>query len=161
MIQFSFSSVLMTVLMSNVLLVVIVLCFRNENLLMNIGYKLIAMFCLVTLVRLIVPFELPITQTIAFPKLISDVVLAVRYPYGTFFGMELSLWTALCVVWIIGIIVRLMIFVNDHKIARNYARSYGADVTDKEPYASMLKELCTERQRRHVKILETEGVEIP
>lgn len=161
MIDLSFSSVFMTVIMSNVLLVVITLCFRNENLLKNIGYKLIAVFCVVTLVRLLLPFELPITHTIALPKLISDVVLAVRYPYGTFLGIELSLWTGFCVIWVIGVIVQLLNFANDHRIARNYARTYGTDVTQKEPYASMLKELCTERQLRHIKILETRGIENP
>lgn len=88
MIHFSFSSVLMTVLMSNVLLIAITFCFRNEKLLMNIGYKLMAVFCLVTLVRLLFPFELPVTVTLAFPRVISNAIAAVRHPWGYF--LELS-----------------------------------------------------------------------
>lgn len=161
MISFSFSSVYMTVLMSNVLLIVITFCFRNENLLMNIGYKLMAVFCFVTLVRLLFPFELPITMTLLLPKAISDAIAVVRHPYGTALGIDISLWTGFCVVWIAGVIVQWMLLEKDHKIVRNYARTYGVNVTDQEPYASILMELCTEKQRRHIKVVRTKGVDIP
>lgn len=161
MISFSFSSVYMTVLMSNVLLIVITLCFRNENLLMNIGYKLMAVFCFVTLVRLLFPVELPFTRTLLLPKAISDAIAVVRHSYGTALGIDISLWTGFCVVWTVGVIVQLAFLAKDHKIVRNYGREYGIDVTDKEPYASMLNELCAKKQRRHIRIVQTKGVEIP
>lgn len=161
MISFSFSSVYMTVLMSNVLLIVITLCFRNENLLMNIGYKLMAVFCFVTLARLLFPFELPFTMILLLPQAISDAIAVVRHSYGTALGMDISLWTGLCVVWIVGVIVQLTFLAKDHKIVRNYGREYGMDVTDKEPYASMLNELCAKKQRRHIRIVQTKGVDIP
>lgn len=161
MISFSFSSVYMTVLMSNVLLIVITLCFRNENLLMNIGYKLMAVFCFVTLARLLLPFELPFTMILLLPQAISDAIAVVRHSYGTALGMDISLWTGLCVVWIVGVIVQLAFLAKDHRIVRNYGREYGMDVTDKEPYASMLNELCAKKQRRHIRIVQTKGVDIP
>lgn len=161
MIYFSFSSVLMTVLMSNILLIIITFCFRNENLLMSIGYKLMAVFCLVTLVRLLFPFELPVTMTLAFPKAISDAIAVVRHSYDTVLGINISLWTVFCVVWIVGVIVQLAFWAKDHKVVRNYGREYGVDVTDKEPYVSVLNELCAKKQRRHIRIVQTKGVEIP
>lgn len=161
MIHFSFSSVLMTVLMSNVLLVVIALCFRNDNLLMNIGYKMMAVFCLVTLLRLLLPFELPIARTLPFPEAITNLVGNFRHSYGTVLGIDLSLWTGFCAIWVIGIIVQLMIAVKERMTVKNYIRIYGVDVTDNEPYASMLRELCTEKQLQHVRILLVEAIGTP
>lgn len=161
MIHFSFSSVLMTVLMSNVLLIVIALCFRNDSLLMNIGYKMMAVFCLVTLLRLLLPFELPIARTLPFPEMFTNVVGNFRHSYGTVLGIDLSLWTGFCAIWMIGIIVQLMIAVKERMTVRDYVRIYGVDVTDNEPYASILKELCTEKQLRHVRILLVEGIGSP
>lgn len=161
MIHFSFSSVLMAVLMSNVLLIVIALCFRNDNLLMNIGYKMMAVFCLVTLLRLMLPFELPIAKTLLFPELITNVVGNFRHSYGTVLGIDLSLWTGFCAIWIIGIIVELMIAAKEHMTVKDYIRIYGVDVTDREPYASMLKELCTEKQLRHVRIFLVDAISAP
>ena len=59
MIHFSLSSVLMTVLVSNLLLVLISLLFRNEDVLAKIGFRLTAIFCIITLIRLVLPLELP------------------------------------------------------------------------------------------------------
>ena len=59
MIHFSFTSVLMTVVVSNLLLAAISMLFRNEDVLAGIGFKLTAVFCVITLMRFLFPFELP------------------------------------------------------------------------------------------------------
>ena len=64
---FSFSSVLMTLLASNLLLIPISLLFRNEKLLAEIGYKVMTVFCIVTLVRLLFPCELHFKKTVILP----------------------------------------------------------------------------------------------
>ena len=66
MIRFSLSSVLMTVLVSNLLLIVISLLFRNEKILARIGFRLTAMFCIITLIRLLLPLELPFAKTVIY-----------------------------------------------------------------------------------------------
>ncbi|MCM1118694.1 MAG: hypothetical protein NC543_04960 [bacterium] len=161
MIHFSFSSVLMTVLMSNVLLIVITVCFRNDRLLMNIGYKLMAVFCLVTSLRLLLPFELPITKTLPLPEAITNIVGNIRHSYGTVLGVEVSFWTGFCVVWIAGIILQIIIYVNEYLSVKNYIQKYGVDVTGNEPYASTLKELCSEKQLSQVRVLMVKGINAP
>ena len=74
MIHFSLSSVLMTVLVSNLLLVLISLLFRNEDVLAKIGFRLTAIFCIITLIRLVLPLELPFAKTVILPKVLSDVL---------------------------------------------------------------------------------------
>lgn len=84
MIHFSFSSVLMTFLVSNLLLVVISLLFRNENILAKLGFRLTAIFCIITLIRLLLPLELPFTKTVILPKALSEVLFAIRHRYNVF-----------------------------------------------------------------------------
>lgn len=159
--DFSFSSVLMTVIMSNVLLVVITLCLCSDRLLINFTYKMMALLCLVVLLRLLLPFELSIARTLAFPRSISNIVVNIRHSYGTVLGIDLSLWTGFCAIWIAGIIVQLMIAVRERMAVKNCVRMYGVDVTDNEPYASTLKELCTEKQLGRVRILLVKGIMTP
>ena len=95
MIQFSFSSVLMTVLTSNLLLILVALFFRNEKTLARVGYRLTAVYCAVTLIRLLFPCELPFTKTVVLPSGISNLFALLRHlmksfrvsacPYGKFF----------------------------------------------------------------------------
>ncbi len=80
MIQFSFSSVLMTVLTSNLLLILVALFFRNEKTLARVGYRLTAVYCAVTLIRLLFPCELPFTKTVVLPSGISNLFALLRHP---------------------------------------------------------------------------------
>lgn len=161
MVNFSFSSVLITVFVSNLLLIAISLCFRNRNLLINIGYKLLSAFCIVTLVRFLVPLELPFTKTLAFPKAISTVTVAIVRSHGELFGIRLSVWTGFCAIWLSGILILTVRFIRQHMQLWNYARRAGKTLTKEEPYASLLAELCTEKQRKRIQIVEMTGVESP
>ncbi len=161
MIHLSFSTVLMTILMSNLMLAVIVVCFRKEKLMVGIGYKLIAVLCIVTLVRLLLPLELPFTKTFAYPKILSWVMTFILHPYGSFLGIKLCLWTVFCVVWLVKAVILWAEYFREHKILRYFVTTYGKDVTDQEPYASMLRDLCSEKQRQRIRIMTTGGVGSP
>lgn len=161
MVHLGFSSVLMTVLMSNLMLVIIALCFRNKKLLVGIGYKLIAILCIVILLRLLFPLELPVTQTFALPKILSHIVAAFRHPYGTFLGIDLSLCTLFFIVWFLGAVIFGIRLARSHAFIRRYAERNGVDVTREEPYDSILRELCSEKQYRRIRVLKTIGVKGP
>lgn len=90
MIQFSFSSVLMTVLASNLLLILVTLLFRNVEMLTRIGYKLTAVYCAITLMRLLLPCELPFTKTVLLPAGISSLFSMLRHRYDIIPGLRLS-----------------------------------------------------------------------
>lgn len=161
MIHLSFSTVLMTILMSSLMLAVIAVCFRNEKLMVGIGHKLMAVLCIVTLARLLLPLELPFTKTFAYPEILSRVMTLFLHPCGTFFGIRLCLWTAFCIVWLVKAIVLWVEYFLEHKILRYFVTTYGTDVTDKEPYASMLRELCSEKQCQRIRIKTTGGIRSP
>lgn len=158
---FSFSTVLMTVLISSLMLAVIALCLCNDNVLMRIGYRLLTVFCIVILIRLVLPLELPFTQTLLLPEGVSCIIAAFRHSYPIFYGVKLSPWAVFCVIWLVGAVVLGIRFMQDHKVIKYYTREYGEDVTHEEPYASILEELCSEEQLRNIRILRTRGVDRP
>lgn len=161
MIHLSFSTVLMTILISNLMLAIIAICFRNDKLMVGIGYKLMAVFCIVILARLLLPLELPFTKTLVYPKILSTVMTFFIHPWGSFLGIKLCLWTAFCIVWLVKAIVLWVRYFREHKTLRYFVTAYGTNVTEEEPYASMLRELCSEKQRQRVRIMTSSDVSSP
>lgn len=157
MIHFSFSSVLMTVVVSNLLLILISLFFRNEELLAKIGYKVMAVFCVVTLARLLFPYELPFTKTMAFPTLISDAISLLRFQHEIIPGFPLSISNVFCVVWFVGGMFFLFNQIRDQLKLRTAVMGISKNVTGKEPYASILRALCPEKTYRRLR-LRTSGL---
>ncbi len=153
MITFSFSSVLMTVLASNLLLVLITLFFRNEKLLSKIGYRVMAVFCIVTLARLLFPCELPFTKTVILPALISEVLSVLRHPYEIIPGLWISVTNVLCAAWLAGSIFFLCNAVWKHMQLRRLIRCNSKDVTSLEPYRSILGALGSEKECRQLRLL--------
>ena len=161
MIHFSFSSVLMTVFVSNLLLIAIYLLFRNEDIMARIGFRLTAMFCIITLLRFLFPFELPFTKTLALPVTLSDIISVLRRRYTIFPWLRVSVWTIFCLIWLVGSIYKLSALFYSYWKMRRLVRGNSKDVTKKEPYASILRELCTERQRRGIRLCTTKFVSAP
>lgn len=161
MIHFSFSSVLMTVFVSNLLLIAIYLLFRNEDILARIGFRLTAMFCIITLLRFLFPFELPFTKTLLLPVTISDMVCVLRRRYNIFPWLWVSVWSIFCVIWLVGSICKISSLFYSYWKMRRLVRGNSKDVTKQEPYASILRELCTERQRRGIRLCTTKFVSAP
>lgn len=153
MITFSFSSVLMTVLASNLLLVLITLFFRNEKLLAKIGYRVMAVFCIVTLARLLFPCELPFTRTMILPALISEILSVLRHPYEIIPGLWISVTNVLCAAWFAGSIFFLCNAVWKHMHLRRLIRCNSKDVTSLEPYRSILGALGSEKECRRLRLL--------
>lgn len=161
MIRFGLSSVLMTVLVSNLLLVVISLLYRNEKILARIGFRLTAMFCIITLIRLVIPLELPFAKTVIYPASISNAISKVRHLHSILPGLQISIWYVFCLVWLAGSIYFLSrLFYSQHKV-RVLVRMHSKDVTKQEPYASILQDLCTEKQRKRIRMRTTKFVNVP
>lgn len=150
MIQFSFSSVLMTILTSNLLLILVTLLFRNVDMLSRIGYKLTAVYCAITFMRFLLPYELPFTKTVLLPANISKLFSMLRHRYEIFSGIRLSVWDAFCIVWLAGSLVYVGIFLYRYGTIRVLALRNSREITDQEPYASILRELCDGKRHNRI-----------
>lgn len=159
--NFSFASVLMTLIVSNLLLVVLSLLFCNENVLVRIGFRLTAIFCIITLIRFLFPFELPFTKTVIFPPVTSSALSVLRHRHNIFPWLRLSFWDLFCMVWLAESIRRLAVLFYSHWKVKMLVRINSKDITKQEPYASILNKLCTDRQRRRIRLRTTKFVNVP
>lgn len=150
MIQFSFSSVLMTVLASNLLLILVTLLFRNMEMLTRIGYKLTAVYCAITLMRLLLPCELPFTKTVLLPADISNLFSMLLHRYDIIPGLRLSVWDVFCIVWLVGSLIYIAVFLYQYGSSKRQALRNSREITDQEPYASIVEELCAGKRHNRI-----------
>lgn len=142
----SFSTVLMTVLTTNLLIAVIALCFRNRKIMLSIGYKLVILFLALTAMRFLLPFELPFARNVYFPEWLSTVVLYVRHSFFSFGIIRISISSLLGYVWLGGTV---FFFWRNHKRKVQYRRfvvRYGQNVSRQEPYRTMMAKICGKRR---------------
>ena len=161
MIHFSFSSMLMTILVSNLLPVLISLLFCNNDVLTKIGFRLTAIFCIITLIRLLLPFEFPFAKTLIFPACVSNPLSVLRHRHNVFPDVWISVWNIIGTIWLIGSVCFLICLFYNYWKLKMLVRINSRDVTAQEPYISILNELCTERQRKRIRLRITKFVNVP
>lgn len=154
-----FSSFYTAILTSNLLLAAITLMIRSEKILINAGYKLITIFLVLTVVRFLLPIEVPFATTVPLPQGISSIIIelfAPRFSIGTF---DISFIRIICLIWIAGIIVQSYRFVISNRKIRRFVLSCGKDVTNTELYKTALSKITF--QFREVRIFEVPGLRTP
>lgn len=145
--NYSFSTVFITILISNLFLLLLTIMLRSKKILINIGYKLLAVFMGLTLMRLLFPFEFPFSTNIYFPKLLSRLVSYLRHPGFIFFGWDLSIWNFFEFVWIIGILAGILHYLWKWNSFRCVILANGIDVSGKKEYTILLDRICKEKKR--------------
>lgn len=144
--NYSFSTVLMTILTSNLLIAVIVLCFRNQKIMLSIGYKLVAVFLMLTLLRFLFPFEVPFSRNVYFPEWLSFIISLLRYSFISFWVIRISLWTLFGCVWLGGTLYFFRRHYRHKESFRHYIVRYGRRIDLEEPYKTMMAEICGKRR---------------
>lgn len=158
--HYSLSTVLMTILASNLLIILITFCFRQKKILLSVGYRLLAVFLLLTAIRFLFPFELPFTKSIYLPESFSKTLSSIRHPFYKFHNLKISIWFLIECVWFIGIVVNLVKHIRIHKKFANYIRFYGKDISNSEPVNSILSEICGKR-KKPFRVISIPGLKIP
>ncbi len=162
MFYYSFSTILMTVLTSNLLIILISLCFKSNRLMVSLGYKLLAVFAGFTLLRLIFPFEFPFSINFILPRQISRFISFIRHPFYQIGGLDISIWLIFEVIWAVGVLIGLRYHIKRHLWLRKAIRTAGIDVTDLEPYAGLLKRTCpNQRKISAFRIIELPCITVP
>lgn len=144
--NYSFSTVLMTILTSNLLIAVIVLCFRDRKIMLSMGYKLVLLFLGLTTVRFLLPVELPFTKNVNFFGLLAEIVVAIRHPYISWKFVEISIVVLLGVVWLWGTVRQLRCLHDRKEKFRHFVTRYGVNVSNQEPYRTIMAEICGRRK---------------
>lgn len=160
MFHYSFSTVMMAVITSNLIIVLIALCFRHKKLLLSMGYKLLIVFLLLTLVRFMFPLELKLTTTVLLPKFLSFIITHFLHPLAYLYGIEISMWTIFECIWLAGIIYKLYRHIREYTSAERFLRRSSVNITEQEPYAAALTEACGKR-KNSFRILKVPDLPMP
>lgn len=160
MINYSLSTVLMAVLTSDLLIIIISLCFRHEKVLFSIGYRLVMAFVFLALIRFIFPIELAFARAVPLPEGLSIIIYYIRYTLFKLGKLQVSFWVLLECVWACGAVYRLAELLHIHVVLNCFFRKYGVDVTSKEPYFSCLRKVCDSHKKR-TRVVMISGIDTP
>lgn len=83
MLHFSFSTVMMALLTSNLIVVLIAIPFLKKEFTPCFGYRFLFCFIILAFVRLLLPFEFPFTTNIYVPQAISRIIVFFGNPGPT------------------------------------------------------------------------------
>ena len=158
--NFSFSTLLMAFIVSNILVVFIALCFQRQKILLSVGYKVLVVFLFLTILRFIFPIELPVATSVKLPGFLSPVVTFLQHPFFRPLGLRLSPWFVFEIVWVIGSLHYLRLYIKDCINMRGLVTGAIKEVTHEEPYASLLAEICGPRSNRFC-VLISGSIETP
>lgn len=145
--HFSFSTVLMALLTSNIIAVLIAIPFLKKDFVPCISYKFLSCFIALALFRLLLPFEFPFTNNIFLPQSISRITAFLWKPQINVIGSNLSLWNILELVWVMGIAIKFFYSIKNYRRFWNYISQKGIDKTSDPKYKLLLDDIC----RRHNK----------
>ena len=162
MLHFSFSTVLMALLTSNVIAILIAIPFLKKGFTPCIGYKSLFCFVVLALFRLLLPFEFPFTANVFLPQLLSRITSFLQKPLIYVIGIGISYWNIFEIVWITGIIIILLFSIRNYRRAQNYINRKGIDKTEDSKYKPILDDICHKHHQRNLfRVIELPGLRVP
>lgn len=150
---YSFSTVYMAVIASNLILVGLSLCYQRKKLRLNLGYKLMAAFVIFSAIRFLFPLELPFTKTLLMPKFISFLISKIQNVLFIVGPVGISFWTFLQAIWILVFLYKLINHIRLQRALGRLILSDCTDVTKKDFYQSILEQKCKQRKRKNVFVI--------
>lgn len=160
MLNYSFSTVLMAVLTSTLLILMTALCLRYRGMLRAAGSRLIIALLLLAMFRLFFPFEVPFSRNVNLSRIPSKIITAIVHPFFYLGRIEISVWFCLQCVWVGGAVVSLRKLYRTNSVIRRHVLRYGRDVSAEEPYRSALQVVCNKREA-DLPILLVPGLDAP
>lgn len=160
MLNYSFSTVIMAVLTSTLLILITALCLQFRGVLRTIGSRLVIALLLLAMLRLFFPFEMPFCRNVNLSRISSVIIVKIRHSYFSLGKIGISVWFCLQCVWVCGAVVSLCKLFHMCRIIRRHVRRYGEDVSTKEPYRSAFQKVCSKREAA-MPILLVPGLDAP
>lgn len=160
MLNYSFSTVIMAILTSSLLILMTTLCLQCRGMLRAIGSRLIIALLLLAMLRLFFPLEVPFCRNVNLSRIPSKIVSIIIHPYFYLGKIEISVWFCLQCIWACGTVVSLWKLYHMSRFIRQHVRRYGEDVSAKEPYRSVFRGICSRREAA-MPILLVPGLDAP
>ncbi|MDO4490141.1 MAG: M56 family metallopeptidase [Lachnospiraceae bacterium] len=142
MIHFTFSGVMISILCCNLLILFMRLVFSSHTILLNTSFRVLDSILLIILIRLLFPFELPITTNIYFPSGISYIISSLLKKYTLFSEISVSIWDFILVLWFLVFFYKLYNYIKSNKRFYQNLLINTSDITTTKPYAELLGDVC-------------------
>lgn len=142
MIHFTFSTVYMAIIASNLMLVILTVYFRKKELMVNAGYRLLSLVAYLTILRLLIPLEFPFTINLSMIPGISYFVSRIQHPFCEIGGCEVSIRSIAGTIWLIGFVLCSVMYLLSELRFSYAVRTFGRDITDNPKYSPVVAEIC-------------------
>lgn len=143
--NFSFSSVLIAVLSSNLILILITVMLRKKNFFLSIGYRVLMAGLVISVLRILFPFELPNTKNIYFPKFISYIISRFLTPRFYIFNHWFSIWELFLIVWGIGFLIGVYLSVKQYRQLKKVIALHGKELTGNKEIQENIDKICLQK----------------
>lgn len=157
---FHFSTVWLAILTSNLLILIVSAIFCHKKILLNAGYKLIAIFLILNVVRLFLPIQFPFVTSVPLPQGISKVIIGFFAPRFFTESYPISIYDISIIIWIIGILVKICLFVRSNGMIHRFILTFGRNVTKDSRYMAIMEQLSATDKGAY-RIYEVPGITLP
>lgn len=147
--NFSFSSIFVAVLSSNLIIIILALILYKKNFFISIGYRVLMVGLSVAVFRIVLPFELPITKNIYFPKYVSYIISMILKPRFEICNYSFSIWNILIAVWIICFFFGICLFIKQYQKIKELIILYGKELTDNKEIQEYINKICLQKNKRN------------
>lgn len=162
MLHFSFSTVLMALLTSSLLVGLIAFVFLHSKTMVCAGYQLLGIFVGLAVIRMFFPFEFPFTVNLYLSPILSKIISFFQKPQIKILNTVVSFWNIFEAIWIVGIVFNLIRYVRHYRRARDYILKYGQEHTDNLNYKTILDFICAQHNRKNnFHVMELPNISIP
>lgn len=143
---FSLSSVLNTIIFSNILIIILHVILKNTRVMISIGIKLIPAFIILTIIRLFLPFEYIFTRNVFYPWWFSEVIAFLRGDFISILSFKLSLWTILQIIWGIGFVLCILKMIKQYILFSRFVKADGVNITSEYQINKIVNDICKEHK---------------
>ena len=140
--RLEFESFITTLLASFLLFLIAYFLFVRSKRILTIGYHTLTVVCVLSVLRLLFPFEFSFGSNLHLNKMATHIVVIFRRKHMLLSTITFSLFDIGILVWMLGIIIGLYKYIKTYKRDHFLIHSLGGNVSNNDRYSKLLTCAC-------------------
>ena len=140
--RLEFESFITTLLASFLLFLIACILFVRSKRILTIGYHTLTVVCVLSVLRLLFPFEFSFGSNLHLNKMATHIVVIFRRKHMLLSTITFSLFDIGILVWMLGIIIGLYKYIKTYKRDHFLIHSLGVNVSNNDRYSKLLTCAC-------------------
>lgn len=140
--RLEFESFITTLLASFLLFLIAYFLFVRSKQILTIGYHTLTVVCVLSVLRLLFPFEFSFGSNLHLNKMATHIVVIFRRKHMLLSTITFSLFDIGILVWMLGIIIGLYKYIKTYKRDHFLIHSLGVNVSNNDRYSKLLTCAC-------------------